>query len=53
MIKNTLELVKVLTDRDTKNLSQKGLKLSEECGELSKNILPYEGAAGTLHRKIS
>lgn len=52
MIKNTLELVKVLTDRDTKNLSQKGLKLSEECGELSKNILPYEGAEGTLHRFI-
>lgn len=52
MIKNTLELVRVLTDRDTKNLSQKGLKLSEECGELSKNILPYENAAGTLHRFV-
>lgn len=52
MIKNTLDLVKILTDRDTKNLSQKGLKLAEECGELSKNILPYENADGTLHRFV-
>lgn len=52
MTNDILELVKTLTDRDTKTLSQKGLKLSEECGELSKSILPYENAAGSLHKFI-
>ena len=40
MIKNTLELVKVLTDRDTKNSSQKkvsNLILNENFVELKRN----------------
>lgn len=50
MNKNILEFVKVLTKNDTKTLSQKALKGAEEIGELAKAILPYDGAAGTLHR---
>lgn len=45
-----LNYIKLLTERDTKTLSQKTLKLSEEQGELSSKVLPYEGAAGTNHR---
>lgn len=48
-----LELSKriyTLSLRDTKTLSQKGLKASEEVGELAKAILPFEGAHGTNHR---
>jgi NTP pyrophosphatase (non-canonical NTP hydrolase) len=50
MNKNILEFVKVLTKNDKKTLSQKALKGAEEIGELAKAILPYDGAAGTLHR---
>lgn len=39
-----------LSYRDTKTLSQKGLKAAEEVGELGKAILPFEGAHGTNHR---
>lgn len=47
------ELLNRITDlsrRDTKTLSQKGLKACEEAGELAKAILPFEGAHGTNHR---
>lgn len=47
-----IELVKALTLTDTKTLTQKALKLSEECGEMAKHVLPYENAAGTLHRVV-
>lgn len=45
-----LEYVKMLSLRDTKTLSQKGLKTSEEVGELAKAILPYDTAFATNHR---
>lgn len=38
--------------KDKKTLSQKGLKLAEEVGELAKVILPYDSAHGTNHRFI-
>ena len=38
--------------KDKKTLSQKGLKLAEEVGELAKAILPYDSAHGTNHRFI-
>ena len=50
---NHNDLLKQVTDlslRDTKTLSQKGLKAAEEVGELSRAILPLEGAQGTHHR---
>lgn len=45
-----LDQIQRLSVRDKKTLSQKGLKLMEEAGELAKAILPYEGACGTNHR---
>ena len=50
MNNNLLELIKNLTEKDTKNLSQKTVKLMEEAGELAKSVLPYEMASGSLHR---
>lgn len=50
MNNNLLELIKNLTDKDKKNLSQKTVKLLEESGELAKSVLPYEMASGSLHR---
>ena len=50
MNKDILDYVKVLTSRDTKSLTAKGLKASEETGELAKAILPYENASGSRHR---
>ena len=51
-MKNVLELVKKLSLKDTKTLAEKGLKLSEECGELSANILSTTGASGSLHKFV-
>ena len=42
-----------LSHSDKKTLSQKALKTSEECGELAKVVLPYDGAASTTHRFIA
>jgi NTP pyrophosphatase (non-canonical NTP hydrolase) len=42
--------IKDLSVKDKKSLSQKGLKLSEEVGELAKAILPFDSAHGTSHR---
>lgn len=53
MNKKILEYVRTLTENDTKNLSQKALKVSEEAGELAKAVLPFENAAGTTHRFIA
>lgn len=54
MISNTvLEQIKDLTKKDKKTLSQKALKVSEEVGELSKVILPFDNAHSTTHRFIA
>lgn len=47
---NLIDRITDLSLRDTKSLSQKGLKAAEEVGELGKAILPFEGAHGTNHR---
>lgn len=49
---NINEFIKNLSIKDKKTLSQKGLKLSEEVGELARVILPYDSAHGTNHRFI-
>ena len=46
------DFIKNLSMKDKKTLSQKGLKLAEEVGELAKVILPYDSAHGTNHRFI-
>lgn len=50
---NLLDYIRVLSERDTKTLSQKALKTVEEVGELAKKVLPYEGAFATNHRIVS
>lgn len=52
MDQKLLDFIKLLTARDTKTLSQKALKTAEECGELAKVVLPYDGAHATTHRFI-
>jgi len=52
MKKQVLEYIKMLSLSDKKSLSQKALKVTEECGELAKVVLPYDNAAGTTHRFI-
>lgn len=47
-----LKFIEQLSVADKKTLSQKGLKLAEECGELAKCILPYETAPGSLHKIV-
>ena len=47
---NISEYIKNLSIKDKKTLSQKGLKLVEEVGELARVILPYDSAHGTNHR---
>ncbi len=49
---NINDYIKDLSIKDTKNLSQKGLKLVEEVGELARAILPYDSAPGTNHRFV-
>lgn len=46
------EKIKELSMKDSKNLSQMGLKLMEECGELAKVLLPFDNADGTRHRFV-
>lgn len=48
-----LQYVQRLSLTDQKSLTQKALKLTEECGELAKKVLPYEGAFATNHRIFS
>jgi len=50
MNEKLLELIRHLSEQDTKTLSQKALKVAEESGELAKVCLPYDNAPGTLHR---
>ena len=47
---NINDFIKNLSIKDKKTLSQKGLKLVEEMGELARIILPYDSAHGTNHR---
>lgn len=47
------QYIKDLTKNDKKNLTQKVGKLFEEGGELSKVILPFEGAYATNHRVVN
>lgn len=49
---NIDNFIKSLSLKDKKTLSQKGLKLVEEVGELARVILPYDSAHGTNHRFI-
>lgn len=49
---NINDFIKNLSIKDKKTLSQKGLKLVEEIGELARVILPYDSAHGTNHRFI-
>ena len=46
------EYIKQLSLNDKKTITQKTLKLAEELGELSKVILPFEGAYATNHRIV-
>jgi len=52
MTKQILDYVKQLSLNDKKTLIQKVAKLFEEGGELSKVVLPYEGAYATNHRVV-
>lgn len=52
MKKTNLDFIQSLSLLDEKTLSQKALKLFEEGGELSKKVLPYDNAHGTLHRFV-
>ena len=49
---NINDFIKKLSIKDKKTISQKGLKLVEEIGELARVILPYDSAHGTNHRFI-
>jgi NTP pyrophosphatase (non-canonical NTP hydrolase) len=53
MQNDVLELVKQLSQKDTKTLSQKALKLASECGELASKALAYDNLDGDRHRFIS
>ncbi len=53
MNQQTLDYIKLLTKKDKKSLVEKGLKTSEEVGELSKRILPLSNAKGTLHKFVT
>lgn len=44
--------IQTLSKADKKTLIEKALKTTEEVGELAKAVLPYENAAGTLHRFV-
>ena len=50
MKKELLDLIKELSLRDPKTLSQKVLKTTEEVGELAKAVLAFENAPQNTHR---
>lgn len=52
MEKSTLEHIKLLTDLDTKTISERVVKLFEEGGELAKAVAPYENVSSTRHRFV-
>lgn len=51
-MKKILEHIKRLSKNDTKTLSEKALKTTEEVGELAKVVLPFDNADGTKHRFV-
>lgn len=51
--KELTEYLRFLSKRDTKNLTQKTLKTTEELGELARKVLPYENAFATNHRIVT
>ena len=53
MNQHLLDYIKLLTKKDKKSLIGKALKTSEEVGELSKKILPFCNAGGTVHRFVT
>ena len=50
---NLLEHVRHLSKNDKKSLTEKTLKATEELGELSKKVLPYDNAFATTHRFVT
>lgn len=50
MSKDLQKFIRELTEQDKKTLSQKFAKVAEEVGELAKVVLPFDNAAGTVHR---
>lgn len=50
MNQQLVDYIRSLSKNDKKSLSKKVLKGTEELGELAKAVLPFENAAGTLHR---
>lgn len=50
MRKDILELVKGLSEQDTKTLTEKALKLCSETGELASKALSYDNVSGARHR---
>lgn len=52
MNKDLLKFIESLSASDTKTLSQKTLKMTEEVGELAKAVLPFESAFATNHRFV-
>jgi NTP pyrophosphatase (non-canonical NTP hydrolase) len=46
-----LELIKNLSLSESKNISQRFLKLQEECGELAEEILIEQKASGVQYKK--
>lgn len=53
MRSDVLAYIQKLSLRDGKSISQKGLKLMEEVGELAKAVLPFENAQATTHRFVT
>jgi NTP pyrophosphatase (non-canonical NTP hydrolase) len=52
MTPQLLQYIRQLTANDRKTLAQKGLKTSEEVGELSAKILSFENAPAATHRVV-
>lgn len=50
MRKTTLDTIRELSLSDVKTLTAKGCKVGEECGEIQRAILAYDGQFGNTHR---
>ena len=48
-----LERIKLLSEKEPKNLVQKALKLAEETGEVAQAVLSMEGASGCLYKELT
>jgi hypothetical protein len=47
-----VKFLQALSKSDKKNLTEKALKTSEECGEIARVVLPYQSAFATTHRFV-